>query len=70
MRKSKTAGFEYHPSEETIKDYGAKPIELRLKWLYMGNLFRMGYPEKTKRLHDRFRSGKRKSIIIPKARLP
>ena len=55
MKKSKTIGFKYHLSKAVIKEYQKKPIGLRLQWLYMGNLLRMGYPEETKRLHDRFR---------------
>lgn len=55
MKKSKTSGFEYYVSKEIMKDYRQKPPELRLQWLYMGNMLRMGYPKKIKRLHDRFR---------------
>ncbi len=53
--KSKTIGFTYHLSKAVIREYQKKPIALRLKWLYMGNLLRMGYLEKIKKLHDRFR---------------
>jgi hypothetical protein len=55
MKRSKTKGFDYSLSKAVIKRYRQKPLELRLKWLYMGNLFRMAYPEEIKRLHDRFR---------------
>lgn len=56
MRKSKPSGFDYRLSKAVIKNYLQKPVELRLQWLYMGNLFRMYYPEDIKKLHDRFRN--------------
>ncbi len=55
MKKSKTIGFTYHLRKTVIREYRKKPIALRLKWLYMGNLLRMGYPEEIKKLHDSFR---------------
>ncbi len=59
MKKNKTFGFDYHLSKAVIKNYRQKPPELRLKWLYMGNILRMGYPEEIKRLQDRFRLKKK-----------
>lgn len=58
MKKNRVRGFSYYLSDEIIKDYQKKPLELRLKWLYMGNLFRKKYPEDIIRLHNRFREGK------------
>ncbi len=55
MKKNKATGFDYYLSKAVINDYREKPPELRLQWLYMGNLFRMAYPEEIKKLHDRFR---------------
>ncbi len=57
MRKNRVRGFSYYLSEEIIKDYQKKPLKLRLKWLYMGNLFRKNYPKNIIRLHNRFREG-------------
>jgi len=54
MRKGKTQGFDYYLSKEAIERYREKPPELRLKWLYMGNLLRKGYSE----IQDGFRKGK------------
>ena len=45
MKKNKTPGFDYYLSMEIIREYQKKPLELRLKWLYMGNLLRKGYPK-------------------------
>ncbi|MBI3397862.1 MAG: hypothetical protein HY026_01260 [Deltaproteobacteria bacterium] len=58
MRKSKIKGFDYYLSKEAIESYREKPIELRLKWLYMGNLLRKKYSKKVIRLQDKFREGK------------
>lgn len=58
MRKSKTKGFDYYLTKETIGRYRQKPPELRLKWLYMGNLLRMGYSKSVKDIQDKFREGK------------
>ena len=57
MKKNKIKGFDYYLSDETIKNYQKKPIELRLKWLYMGNLVRMHYPKDIIKLHNKFRNG-------------
>lgn len=58
MKKGKLRGFNYYLSKETIREYQEKPLELRLKWLYMGNILRMNYPKSIVRLQDRFRQGK------------
>ena len=58
MRKSKAKGFDYYLSKEAIERYREKPIELRLKWLYMGNFLRMGYSKKIIKLQDKLREGK------------
>lgn len=61
MRKSKHCGFDYYLTEDMIKRYGEKPVEMRLKWLYMGNLLRKGYAEKIVRIQDEFRQGGKNS---------
>ncbi|PIQ44766.1 MAG: hypothetical protein COW04_11220 [Deltaproteobacteria bacterium CG12_big_fil_rev_8_21_14_0_65_43_10] len=58
MKRSKAKGFDYYLSKEAIERYREKPIELRLKWLYMGNLLRKEYSKKVIELQDRFREGK------------
>jgi hypothetical protein len=58
MKKSKAKGFDYYLTEETIERYKEKPPELRLKWLYMGNLLRMSYSKSVKEIQDKFREGK------------
>lgn len=58
MKRNKTVGFDYYLSKETIRSYQEKPPELRLQWLYMGNLLRKGYKRKVVELQDRFREGK------------
>ena len=57
MRKKGKKGFDYYLSEEVIKDYRKKSPELRLKWLYMGNLQRKGYPHHIIKRQERFRKG-------------
>lgn len=57
MSDKRTFGFRYALTDEVIRNYQAKPIELRLQWLYMGNLLRMHLPESTRQLHDQFRRG-------------
>ncbi|MEW6614511.1 MAG: hypothetical protein AB1401_03425 [Thermodesulfobacteriota bacterium] len=59
MKRSKARGFDYYLSKEAIERYKEKPLELRLKWLYMGNLLRMGYSKKLIKLQDKFREGER-----------
>ena len=45
MSDKETFGFRYALTDEVIRNYQAKPIELRLRWLYMGNLLRMHLPK-------------------------
>ncbi len=54
----KKKGFDYYLSKEVIDEYRKTPLELRLKWLYMGNVLRMGYDKKTVEIQDRLREGK------------
>ncbi len=58
MRKSKAQGFDYYLSKEAIDCYMEKPPELRLKWLYMGNILRKGYSKGIIKIQDKFREGK------------
>ena len=55
MKESDASGFTYHLSEEILAAYQEKPVELRLDWLYAGNVLRNACPEKIKRTHDKFR---------------
>ena len=48
-------GFDYFLTVEQIRRYRRKPVELRLEWLYQGNLLRMHLPEHIKKRQDRFR---------------
>ncbi len=54
----KNVGFDYYISAEAIKEYQAKSLEIRLMWLYQGNLLRMRYPRKIVELQEKFRHGK------------
>lgn len=58
FQRGRSYGFDYYLAKDTIKKYREKLPELRLKWLYLGNLFRMGYPKATIRMHNKFRDGK------------
>lgn len=59
MKKNRTKkGFSYHINKEVLKDYQEKPIELRLKWLYMGNLLRKSYSKNIIKIQDKFREGR------------
>ncbi len=58
MAKSKSAGFRYYLSKDVIERYQKKPIVLRLQWLYMANVLRMGYSKRTIEIQDKFRQGK------------
>lgn len=58
MKKNKIYGFDYYLSKEIIKEYQKKPLGLRLKWLYQGNLLRKAYPRRIIKLQDKFREGK------------
>ena len=57
MSKGKDKGFEYYLTDEVITEYQKKPIALRLKWLYQGNLLRMKYPKHIIKLQDKLRHG-------------
>ncbi|MBI5562636.1 MAG: hypothetical protein HY894_07295 [Deltaproteobacteria bacterium] len=59
MKKAKDGGFEYHPTREALREYGKKPLALRLKWLYMGALLRKKCPARIVRIQDEFRRGER-----------
>jgi hypothetical protein len=48
-------GFDYFLTREQILRYMRKPIELRLEWLYQGNLLRMHLPEHVRKRQDGFR---------------
>jgi len=54
----KSVGFDYHLSVKTIKEYQAKPLKMRLAWLYQGNLLRRAYPKRIIELQNKFREGK------------
>jgi len=58
MAKSKSIGFRYYVSDDLLERYRRKPVALRLQWLYMANVLRMGYSKKTIEMQDRFREGK------------
>ncbi len=58
MKKNKLQGFDYYLSEETVKRYREKPLELRLQWLYMGNLLRKAYDKGVIGVQNKFREGK------------
>lgn len=55
MKKSKSPGFDYYLRKETIRRYQEKPPELKLQWLYMGNLLRKEYSKRVVRLQEKFR---------------
>ncbi|MFH1619097.1 MAG: hypothetical protein ABIG11_04260 [bacterium] len=56
MKEDRNCGFDYCLSSETLSGYKNKPVELRLDWLYAGNVLKKAYPLKIKRLHDEFRT--------------
>ena len=56
MSAPENTGFSYRLSDEALEAYKAKPLALRLKWLYAGNLLRKVLPPRTKRLHDYYRA--------------
>ncbi|MBI5886070.1 MAG: hypothetical protein HZB85_05750 [Deltaproteobacteria bacterium] len=58
MKRPKDVGFDYYLSKEAIKEYGRKPLVLRLKWLYMGSLLRRSSPAKVVELQEEFRKGR------------
>jgi hypothetical protein len=59
MKKEKTdGGFEYSVSDEALRDHRKLSAWDKLRWLLQANAFVDRFAtEKTKRLHDRFRSG-------------
>ena len=58
MEKNNRTGYCYYLSDETLEQYRKKPIALRLQWLYMANVLRMGYSRRTIKMQDRFRAGR------------
>ncbi len=56
--RKRKKGFDYYLSPEVIEEYRKSPLQLRLQWLYMGNVLRMGYDKKTIEIQDKFREGK------------
>jgi NADH/NAD ratio-sensing transcriptional regulator Rex len=57
MGKKKLNGFEYYLSDEIIERYRKKPQELRLEWLYAGNLLRKGYGHDIIKKQEELRKG-------------
>ena len=55
MGEKSTIGFYYYVDDETLRRYQEKPLEQRLRWLYMGNLLRRSYPQRIVEIQDRFR---------------
>ena len=55
MKRKKSSGFAYYLGREILGEYKEKSPELRLKWLYMGNLLRMACPARIIKSHNRFR---------------
>lgn len=51
----KEAVVQKNGASDKILAFREKPLELRLKWLYMGNLLRMGYSNKVKEIQDGLR---------------
>ena len=51
-------GFDYYLEREILEDYGKKPLELRLRWLYYANKFRKYYPKEIIERQEKFRKGR------------
>lgn len=51
----KKRGFKYYLTDEQLRRYREKPLELRLAWLYQGNVLRMHLPREIKERQDLFR---------------
>jgi hypothetical protein len=51
----KKRGIRYYLTDEQIRRYREKPLELRLAWLYQGNVLRMHLPREIRERQDRFR---------------
>lgn len=63
-RSERRYGFDYYLSDETIKDYIKKPVEMKLKWIYMGNLLQKQYPDKIIEIHNEFRRLERDAGLL------
>ena len=51
-------GFEYAVSDEALREHGKLSAWDKLRWLRQANIFIARFASaKTKRLHERFRSG-------------
>lgn len=57
MRKEKK-GIDYYLSKEKIREYQAKSVEFRLRWLYQANVLRKYLPKKVVVSQDKFRQAK------------
>ncbi|MEK7384040.1 MAG: hypothetical protein AAB262_12250 [Elusimicrobiota bacterium] len=59
MKANKTdCGFAYAVSDEALREHRKLSARDKLRWLRQANAFIARFaPEKTKRLHERFRSG-------------
>lgn len=56
--KKADGGFSYAVSDEALREHGRLSTLDKLRWLGQANAFIARFaPEKTKRLHERFRSG-------------
>jgi hypothetical protein len=55
--QNKKLGFHYAVSLKKIREYQRIPLEKRLTWLYQGNILRMHYPGRIRRLQNKFRRG-------------
>lgn len=51
-------GFNYYLEKDILKDYQNKPLELRLKWLFMGNKLRKYSSKKTIKNQEKFRKAR------------
>ena len=51
----KRRGFRYYLTDEQLRRYREKPLELRLAWLYQGNVLRRHLPREIVERQDRFR---------------
>lgn len=50
-------GFDYYLEKEVLDSYGRKPLELRLRWLFMGNKLRKHYSKESIKIQEKFRKG-------------
>ena len=58
MARSKGIGFRYYLSDDILERYQKKPVALRLEWLYMANVLRMGYRRRVIEIQNKFREKK------------